>query len=73
MTASAAAAAPTPARWRFTRRSAMDLAAIAALIAVSIIGFRPTFESPFFLVTGFAALAIGLGIATLAAALRWVR
>ncbi|MCR2794332.1 DUF3488 and transglutaminase-like domain-containing protein [Microbacterium sp. zg.Y625] len=63
--------ASAPARRSFTRRTAVDLAAVAALIAVSIIGFRPTFDGAFFLVTGFAALAIGLGIAGLAAWLRW--
>jgi hypothetical protein len=68
------AAAPDSAPGRaglLTLRTAIDLGAVAALIAVSIVGFGPTFVSPFFLVTGFGALVIGLGIALLGAIWRW--
>ncbi|MDL5352852.1 transglutaminase domain-containing protein [Microbacterium sp. zg-YB36] len=58
-------------RMPLTRRTAIDLAAVAALIAVSIVGFGPTFDSPYFLITGFGALVIGLGLAVLGTVLRW--
>ncbi|MCR2813152.1 transglutaminase domain-containing protein [Microbacterium sp. zg.Y1084] len=56
---------------RLPVRAAVDLAAVAVLIGVSIVGFGPAFETSFFLVTGFGALLIGLGVAVAGARLRW--
>ena len=44
-------------------RTAIDLAAVAALLAVAVIGFGPTFEGPQYLVAGFGAIVVGLAIA----------
>ena len=63
--------APASPRPRFTRRHAIDLGAVAVLVAVAIIGFGPAFDSPFFLVTGFGALLLGLAVAASGALLRW--
>lgn len=61
------------ARWpaRGPRSVVLDLAAAAALIAVSIVGFAPTFDSPQYLVAGVGGLVLGLALATAGARWRW--
>ncbi len=49
----------------------LDLIAIALLLSVAVIGFGPTFDGPQYLVAGFGALGLGLGIAWLGGYLRW--
>ena len=44
-------------------RTAIDLTAVAALLAVAVIGFGPTFDGPQYLVAGFGAIVVGLAIA----------
>lgn len=58
-------------RARTPLAQAVDLAAVAALLAVSIIGFGPTFDGPGYLVAGFGALAAGLALAWVGARWRW--
>ncbi|MFG6503456.1 transglutaminase domain-containing protein [Microbacterium sp. P05] len=53
------------------RRWALDLAASAALLAVPIIGFWPTFDGPSYLVAALGGLVLGLGIAVVGAWRRW--
>lgn len=53
------------------RRWVLDLAAVAALLAVPIIGFWPTFGGPSYLVAAVGGLALGLVIASLGARFRW--
>jgi hypothetical protein len=48
----------------------IDCAAIAALLAVAVIGFGPAFGGTGYLVAGFGALLLGLAIALLGARLR---
>ncbi|MGV9195363.1 transglutaminaseTgpA domain-containing protein [Microbacterium sp. MC2] len=49
----------------------LDLIAVALLLSVAVIGFGPTFDGPQYLVAGFGALVLGLGIAWLGGRLRW--
>ncbi|MFV0374645.1 transglutaminase-like domain-containing protein [Microbacterium sp.] len=53
-----------------TRRTIVDLLAVALLLAVGIVGFGPTFEGVGYLICGVGALVIGLAIALLG---RWRR
>lgn len=62
----AAANAPLPAR-----RWALDLAAVAVLMLVPVIGFWPTFAGPAVLLAGLGGVALGLAIAALGAIRRW--
>ena len=58
--------APRPAAQAATiepRVLALDLTAAALLLAVSIVGFAPTFDSPQYLVAGVGGLALGLALA----------
>ncbi|MET3468770.1 transglutaminase-like putative cysteine protease [Microbacterium sp. 1262] len=57
----------SPAR----RRLVLDLVAVVLLLAVAIVGFGPTFDGPAYLLAGFCALVIGVGIAWLCAHRRW--
>lgn len=52
-------------------RLGIDLAAVAALLAVAVIGFGPTFDGPQYLVAGFGAIVMGLAIAWLGQWRRW--
>ncbi|WP_425839638.1 transglutaminase-like domain-containing protein [Microbacterium sp. PA5] len=52
-------------------RLGIDLAAVAALLAVAVIGFGPTFDGPQYLVAGFGAIVVGLAIAWLGQWRRW--
>ncbi|WP_231916246.1 transglutaminase-like domain-containing protein [Microbacterium karelineae] len=52
-------------------REVVDVAAVALLLAVPAIGFVPTFAGMLVLASGLAAVAIGLGIACLAARSGW--
>ncbi len=64
--------APRPAAQAATiepRVLALDLTAAALLLAVSIVGFAPTFDSPQYLVAGVGGLALGLALAWAGA--RW--
>lgn len=54
-----------------TRRWVLDLTAAALLIAVPIAGFWPTFGGPAYLPAAVGGALVGLGIAALAARLRW--
>ncbi|WP_155727837.1 hypothetical protein, partial [Mycobacterium avium] len=45
---------------RPTRVVALDLTAAALLIAVTVIGFAPTFDGPQYLVAAVGGLALGL-------------
>ena len=49
------------------RRWALDLAATAALLAVPIIGFAPTFDSPVYLVAAIGGALLGLAVAAVGA------
>ncbi|KAA9106622.1 transglutaminase domain-containing protein [Microbacterium rhizomatis] len=53
------------------RRTALDLAATAALLLVGIVGFWPTFGGPGYLFAALGALALGVAIAWLGARFRW--
>jgi len=53
------------------RRWALDLSAVALLLAVPILGFWPTFGGPAHLVAAVGGLALGMGIAAVGAWLRW--
>ena len=44
---------------RALRLVVLDLAAVALLVSVAVIGFGPTFDGPQYLVAGFGALALG--------------
>lgn len=52
-------------------RTAIDLAAITALLLVSVVGWGPTFDGLQYLVAGFGAIAVGLAIAWWSARQRW--
>lgn len=52
-------------------RAAVDLAAVTLLLAVSVIGWAPTFDGPAYLVAGIGAIVVGLTIAWWAARRRW--
>jgi len=52
-------------------RLAIDLVAVAALLAVAVIGFGPTFDGPQYLVAGFGAIVVGLAIAWFGQWRRW--
>ena len=64
---------PRPAARAETTREprvlVLDLTAAALLLAVSIIGFAPTFDSPQYLVAAIGGLALGLALAWAGA--RW--
>jgi hypothetical protein len=74
------ASAPAPARRRnrpvapFGQRAApdtaLDCAAMVALLSVAVVGFGPAFGGTGYLVAGFGALLLGLAIALLGARLR---
>lgn len=53
------------------RRWALDLGATAALLAVPIIGFWPTFGGPSYLPAAVGGALLGMGIAALCAWRRW--
>lgn len=53
------------------RRWILDLSASALLIAVSIVGFWPTFAGPSYLPAAIGALFLGLAIAAVATWRRW--
>ncbi|WP_084515821.1 transglutaminase-like domain-containing protein [Microbacterium luticocti] len=53
------------------RRRIVDVAAVAALLLVTVIGFWPTFGGPGYLLPALGGLSLGLGIAVVAARLRW--
>ncbi|SDQ62855.1 transglutaminaseTgpA domain-containing protein [Microbacterium sp. cf332] len=53
------------------RRLVLDLAAVVLLLAVAVVGFGPTFEGGAYLVAGFGAIVLGVGIAWLCARRRW--
>ncbi|GAA3030973.1 transglutaminase family protein [Microbacterium dextranolyticum] len=61
----------TDRRHRDPRIVALDLAAAALLLAVSIVGFAPTFDSAQYLVAGVGGLALGLALAWAGAHWRW--
>lgn len=63
--------APAPALDLPPRRWALDLGATAALLAVPIIGFGPTFDGAGYLVAGIGGAALGIAIAAVAAWRRW--
>ena len=50
--------------------ASLDCGAIAALLAVAVVGFGPAFGGTGYLVAGFGALLIGLALAVLGARLR---
>lgn len=52
------------------RRWAVDLAAVALVVAVTLVGWWPSFSSAAYLVAGAGALVVGLGIAALGARFR---
>lgn len=54
-----------------TRRWVLDLAAVAALLAVPIIGFWPTFGGPEYLPAAVGGALLGMGVAVLCTWLRW--
>ena len=56
---------------RPTRVVALDLAAAALLIAVTVIGFAPTFDGPQYLVAAVGGLALGLALAWAGARWGW--
>ncbi|MFJ6651581.1 transglutaminase family protein [Microbacterium sp. NPDC091313] len=71
---SAPAAGAGSAALRFlasSRRPALDLAAVAALLLVGIVGFGPTFGTPAYLPAAVGGLVLGLAIAAVAAWRRW--
>ncbi len=45
------------------RRAVVDIAAIAAIVAVTLVGWWPTFAGAAYLIAGVGALAAGVGIA----------
>ncbi|GAA3201566.1 transglutaminase-like domain-containing protein [Microbacterium terregens] len=53
------------------RRWGLDLAAVALLLAVPIIGFWPTFENAGYLIAAVGGTALGLLLAALGTRLRW--
>lgn len=59
------------ARAELTVRTAIDLGAVAALLAVGIIGWGPTFDGAGYLVAGFGAVVLGSAIAWVGAWQRW--
>lgn len=59
------------ARTLLTLRTAVDLGAVAALLAVAVVGFGSTFEGPQYLVAGIGAIVMGLAVAWFGAWLRW--
>ncbi len=54
-----------------TRRWVLDLSAVAALLAVPLIGFWPTFGGPTYLPAAVGGALIGVGLAALCTWLRW--
>lgn len=54
-----------------TRRWVLDLSAVAALLAVPIIGFWPTFGGPAYLPAAVGGALLGMGLAALCTWLRW--
>lgn len=54
-----------------TRRWVLDLTAVAALLAVPIVGFWPTFGGPAYLPAAVGGALLGMGVAVLCAWLRW--
>lgn len=46
-----------------TRRIVLDLVAVALLLAVGIVGFAPTFDSPAYLIAAIGGLILGLALA----------
>ncbi|WP_374316377.1 DUF3488 and DUF4129 domain-containing transglutaminase family protein [Microbacterium sp.] len=61
---------PAPATLS-TRRWVLDLAAVAALLVVPIIGFWPTFGGPAYLPAAVGGVLLGMGVAVLCTWLRW--
>ncbi|WP_307858585.1 transglutaminaseTgpA domain-containing protein [Microbacterium flavescens] len=53
------------------RRWVLDLSAVAALLAVPIAGFWPTFAAPSYLPAAVGGALLGMGLAALCAWLRW--
>ena len=53
------------------RRWILDLTATAVLVAVSLVGFWPTFAGPSFLPAAIGGIVLGLAIAAVAAWRRW--
>ena len=52
-------------------RTGVDLAAVALLLTVAVLGWGPTFDGPQYLVAGLGAIALGLALAWVAARRRW--
>lgn len=61
----------SPASLLPTRRWILDLGAVAALLAVPVIGFWPTFGGPAYLPAAVGGVVLGMGIAVLCTWLRW--
>lgn len=57
----------TSTSFAFDRRVILDVTAITLLLAVGVVGFAPTFDSPRYLVAAVGGLVLGLGIAVLGA------
>ncbi|MDY0907944.1 transglutaminase-like domain-containing protein [Microbacterium sp. CFBP9034] len=53
------------------RRWVLDLSAVAALLAVPIVGFWPTFGGPAYLPAAVGGALLGMGLAALCTWLRW--
>lgn len=53
------------------RRWILDLGAVAALVAVALVGFWPSFAGPSFLPAALGGTALGLGVAAVCAWRRW--
>ncbi|WP_461472255.1 transglutaminase-like domain-containing protein [Microbacterium sp. HJ5] len=60
-----------PARTLSRRRWVLDLSAVAALLAVPIVGFWPTFGDASYLPAAVGGALLGMGLAALCAWLRW--
>lgn len=54
-----------------SRRRLLDLAAVALLLAVPIVGFGPSFDGPAYLVSAVGGALLGMGIAVLGTVCRW--
>lgn len=53
------------------RRLVLDLVAVVLLLAVPVLGFGPSFDGAAYLLAGFGAIALGVGIAWVCAWRHW--